>query len=110
MAPVRLGVTNGTIFDPKYAIVFIPEVVLGTGEAMRRREFIGFLGGTVAAWPYPACAQQANRPNHFTVFEVWANRKALDTHATAAHTRVFREKVSPMAGALYDERFYKALD
>jgi quinol monooxygenase YgiN len=54
--------------------------------------------------------QQANRPNHFTVFEVWANRKALDTHATVAHTRVFREKVSPMAGALYDERFYKALD
>jgi quinol monooxygenase YgiN len=53
--------------------------------------------------------QQANRPNHFTVFEIWANRKALDTHATEAHTRVFREKVSPMAGALYDERFYKAL-
>jgi quinol monooxygenase YgiN len=53
--------------------------------------------------------QQANRANHFTVFEVWANRKALDAHATAIHTRVFREKVSPMAGALYDERFYKLL-
>jgi quinol monooxygenase YgiN len=54
--------------------------------------------------------QQANRPNHFTVFEVWANRKALDTHATLAHTRVFREKVLPISGALYDERFYRALD
>lgn len=54
--------------------------------------------------------QQANRANHFAVFEVWANRNALDGHAEAAHTRAFREKLSPMAGALYDERFYKALD
>jgi quinol monooxygenase YgiN len=53
--------------------------------------------------------QQANRANHFTVFEVWVNREALDAHATAAHTRAFREKVLPMAGALYDERFYKVL-
>jgi quinol monooxygenase YgiN len=54
--------------------------------------------------------QQANRPNHFTVTEVWANRKGLDAHATAAHTRAFREKLLPMAGALYDERFYKVVD
>lgn len=54
--------------------------------------------------------QQANRGNHFIVFEVWANRKALDGHAEAVHTRAFREKLSPMAGALYDERFYKLVD
>ena len=54
--------------------------------------------------------QQTNRANHFAVFEVWANRKALDGHAEAAHTRAFREKLSPMAGALYDERFYKSLN
>ncbi len=54
--------------------------------------------------------QQANRSNHFAVLESWTNRQALDQHAMAAHTRAFREKLSPMAGALYDERFYKALD
>ena len=53
--------------------------------------------------------QQANRPNHFSVVEVWANRKALDDHANAEHTRAFREKLSPMAGALFDERFYMVL-
>jgi quinol monooxygenase YgiN len=53
--------------------------------------------------------QQANRPNHFSVVEVWANRKALDGHANAPHTRAFREKLSPMAGALFDERFYMVL-
>jgi quinol monooxygenase YgiN len=51
--------------------------------------------------------QQANRPNHFTVVEAWMDRKALDAHAMAAHTRAFRQKLSPVAGALYDERFYK---
>jgi quinol monooxygenase YgiN len=50
--------------------------------------------------------QQTNRANHFTVVEGWANRKALDGHAMAAHTLAFREKLSPMAGALFDERFY----
>jgi quinol monooxygenase YgiN len=53
--------------------------------------------------------QQANRGNHFAVLEAWANRKALDGHATAAHTRAFRAKLVPIAGALYDERIYKAL-
>lgn len=54
--------------------------------------------------------QQQNRANHFTVFETWANNEALDGHAMAAHTRAFREKLAPMAGALYDERFYRAVD
>jgi quinol monooxygenase YgiN len=54
--------------------------------------------------------QQANRGNHFTVIEAWTNRKALDAHAMAAHTRAFRDKISPVAGALYDERIYKALN
>ena len=53
--------------------------------------------------------QQANRVNHFTVVEEWANKKALDAHAQAAHTRAFRERLLPMQGALYDERFYKRL-
>jgi len=54
--------------------------------------------------------QQANRANHFTVAEAWANAEGLDGHAMAAHTRAFRDKLAPMAGALYDERFYKELD
>ena len=53
--------------------------------------------------------QQTNRGNHFAVLEVWTNRKALDGHAMAAHTRAFRAKLIPIAGALYDERIYKAL-
>ena len=54
--------------------------------------------------------QQTNRPNHFTVFEVWRSREAFDANAASAHQREFRDKLSGMAGALYDERLYEMLN
>ena len=54
--------------------------------------------------------QQGNRPNHFTVVELWADQKAYDAHVVAGHTRQFRDKLGPMVGALYDERLYKAIE
>ena len=53
--------------------------------------------------------QQVSRPNHFSVVEIWKDDKAYDAHITAEHTRKFRERLTPMSGALYDERLYKAL-
>ena len=53
--------------------------------------------------------QQTSRPNHFSVVEIWKDDKAYQAHITAEHTRGFRERLTPMSGALYDERLYKAL-
>src|SRR6266849_4870870 len=53
--------------------------------------------------------QQTSRPNHFSVVEVWKSQNAYNAHITAAHTKKFREQLTPMSGALYDERLYKAL-
>jgi len=53
--------------------------------------------------------QQTSRPNHFSVVEIWKDQKAYDAHITAEHTRKFRELLTPMSGALYDERLYKSL-
>ena len=52
---------------------------------------------------------QPNRTNHFTVMEIWKNQAAGDTHELANHTRAFRDILTPITGALYDRRFYKAL-
>ncbi len=53
--------------------------------------------------------QQTDRPNHFTLFEGWRDRKAFDASVAAAHTKDFRQKLNPLEGALYDERLYQAV-
>jgi quinol monooxygenase YgiN len=53
--------------------------------------------------------QQANRPNHFTVFEIWRSRAAFDANIAAPAQREFRDRLGVMTGALYDERLYELL-
>jgi quinol monooxygenase YgiN len=53
--------------------------------------------------------QQISRPNHFSVVEVWRDRNAYERHITAVHTKAFRDQLTPMSGALYDERLYRPL-
>jgi quinol monooxygenase YgiN len=46
--------------------------------------------------------------NHFTLVEGWRDRKTFDESLMAASTREFRQKITPLEGALYDERLYHA--
>ena len=54
--------------------------------------------------------QQTNRPNHFTVFEMWRSRADHEANSMSAHQREFRDKLAQMTGALYDERLYESID
>jgi quinol monooxygenase YgiN len=54
--------------------------------------------------------QQTNRPNHFTVVEIWKDARAMEVHSMAPATRRFRDKLAPATGALYDERKYQAVE
>jgi quinol monooxygenase YgiN len=53
--------------------------------------------------------QVVGRPNHFTLVQGWRDRKSFDDSLMAASTRDFRQKLTPLEGALYDERLYHAL-
>jgi quinol monooxygenase YgiN len=53
--------------------------------------------------------QQGSRPNHFTVVEIWKSQAGYDAHIVTAHTKAFRDRLTPMSGALYDERLYHAI-
>jgi autoinducer 2-degrading protein len=54
--------------------------------------------------------QHTMRANHFTVIEEWQTAKAVDAHASAAHTKEYRNSLAPIAGSPLDERFYKLVD
>jgi quinol monooxygenase YgiN len=47
--------------------------------------------------------------NHFTLVEGWRDRKDFDASLMAASTRDFRQKLTPLEGALYDERLYHSV-
>lgn len=54
--------------------------------------------------------QQASRPNHFTVVESWSSQQAYDEIRAADVSRRFRDTLSTMSGALYDERLFHLID
>jgi quinol monooxygenase YgiN len=47
--------------------------------------------------------------NHFTLIEGWRDRDAFDKSLMSTATRDFRQQLTPLEGALYDERLYHAL-
>ena len=49
------------------------------------------------------------RANHFEVIEMWQNRKALDAHSAAAHTKKYRDDLQQFLGSPLDERLFKAI-
>lgn len=62
----------------------------------------------------PGCVRievmrDVERTNHFSMVEVWQDRKAYEAHLGLAHTKTFREKIQPGLGSPFDERLYYQL-
>jgi quinol monooxygenase YgiN len=75
------------------------ELVKAQAEAARKDD--GNLRYDVVQWD--------GHPNHFTLVEAWRDRKAFDASVAAPHTKEFRDKLTPLEGALYDQRLYQAV-
>lgn len=54
--------------------------------------------------------QHAMRANHFTVVETWQNQAAADAHAAAAHTKQYRDALTPITGSPLDENIYRRVE
>jgi quinol monooxygenase YgiN len=53
--------------------------------------------------------EQVGRTSRFAMIETWANQKALDAHAAAAHTKEWRTKLDSLRLTDYDQRPYKTI-
>jgi quinol monooxygenase YgiN len=54
--------------------------------------------------------QQIGRNNHFSIVEIWGNKKQLEAHQALPRMIQYRDQIQPMLGSPYDERLYKILD
>jgi len=52
---------------------------------------------------------QRDRTNHFSVVATWSDQKSADEYQLAEQTKDFRSRLTPLLGALYDQRWYKPL-
>src|SRR5438132_12585123 len=48
--------------------------------------------------------EQAGRPGHLSLIETWANQKAFDAHAAAAHTKEWRSTLDTIRFNHSDQR------
>ncbi|MBO0763289.1 MAG: antibiotic biosynthesis monooxygenase [Hyphomicrobiaceae bacterium] len=106
VGPVELKATAAAVAVVTHVDVIPPQRENGTAFTKQLAEESRKEAGNMRL----EALTQVNRQNHFTVIEVWRDRNAADVHSMAEHTRVFRDKLAPAAGALYDERFYRFMD
>jgi len=105
----------GPLDDPKapgavYGVTHVDVIPPQKDNAIAALKVLGEANRSAGGNVRYEIVQQTNRPNHFTVFEVWRSREAFDANGMSAHQREFRDKLAQMAGALYDERLYELLD
>jgi quinol monooxygenase YgiN len=105
LAALKGQIPPGAIYVITHVDVFpagkdqAADLVKAQAEAARKDE--GNLRYDVLQWDGHA--------NHFTLVEAWRDRNAFDASAAAPHTKAFRQKLTPLEGALYDQRLYYAL-
>jgi quinol monooxygenase YgiN len=57
-----------------------------------------------------ALLSQTPTPNHFQLFEAFADLQAFNAHVSAQHTVNFRNSTNGFLGAPYDERLYQLVN
>ncbi len=105
VGPLDGKVTASAIAVVTHVDVIPPQRENGTGIIKQLAERSRQEGGNMRF----EAVTQTNRQNHFSLIEMWRDHKTADEHVAVGHVRAFREKLAPMSGALYDERYYRLL-
>ena len=95
---------------PTYVVTHVDVIPPRAGDAVALLGQIADAGRKEAANNRFEVLQQTNRNNHFSIVELWPNRKVFEARAATPGVIQFRNQLQPMIGALYDQRLYKILD
>jgi quinol monooxygenase YgiN len=95
-------IRTGAVFVVTHIDVIPPEKDAGTQLVKQMCIDSRAEDGSIACNAF----SQINRTNHMTVVESWRDTDAQAVHAANQRMKTFREKLEPLSGALYDERFY----
>jgi len=106
VGPLRPGPTGDAVYVLTHVDVIPPRKDDGLAAVTRLADESRSAAGNLRF----EVLQQTNRPNHFTVVEIWKDAPAAEAHSMADATRRFRDELGPMSGALYDERMFTALE
>jgi quinol monooxygenase YgiN len=104
MAPGRAGDAAAV-----YVLTHVDVFPGGTEEAAALVKALAEAGRQMPGNLLFDVVQVDGHPNHFTLVSGWRDRAAFDASLTAAPTKDFRRRLTPLEGALYDERLYHAL-
>jgi quinol monooxygenase YgiN len=95
---------------PTYVITHVDVIPPRTDDAIALLSRMADLGRKEANNYRLEVLQQIDRSNHFSIVELWPNRKVFEARAATPIMIDFRNKLQPMLGAPYDQRLYKILD
>ena len=96
--------------DAVYVVTHVDVIPPRKDDGLAALKDLGAAGRAEAGNLRFEVVQQTNRPNHFTVVELWRDAKAVEAHSMTEATRRFRDALGPMSGALYDERLYTVVE
>ncbi|HKA44445.1 MAG TPA: antibiotic biosynthesis monooxygenase [Burkholderiales bacterium] len=106
VGPAAAGGAKGAI----YAVTHVDVIPKGKDEGTEAVRQLSMASRNDAGNLRFDSLTQTSRPNHMTLVEIWKDQKSVTAHSAADHTKQFRDKLGPLSGALFDERFYRALD
>jgi quinol monooxygenase YgiN len=106
VGPLDVPQVSGAV----YAVTHVDVIPPRRDDAVAALKVLGEANRAAGANVRYEVVQQTNRPNHFTVIEIWRTRDAFEANSMAPAQREFRDKLGQMTGALYDERLYEVLN
>jgi quinol monooxygenase YgiN len=95
--------------DTVYIVTYFETAPASSGKALSLLRELSKASRKEAGSVRYEVLQRQGQPDQFVILEAWRNKEAQASHASAAHTTQFRDRLAPLLRSPYDERPHGAL-